>query len=138
MIIKIKDQRRVVTEPSHIFELLNAYFKTVDKIDRDKEHFFVLHLDTRHKIKIVEIVSIGILNASIVHPREVFTRAVRERSAQLILAHNHPSGEIEPSNEDIEVTKRLIEAGKILQIEVLDHLIYTSTGFYSFKREGII
>lgn len=127
-----------VTEPKGIYALLQSYFKTQDGIDKQKEHFFVIHLDARNRVKFLELVSIGILNASLVHPREVFCRAVRECSSQIILAHNHPSGDVEPSQEDIATTRRLIQAGEILGIQVLDHLIYTKGEFCSFKEKGIL
>jgi len=98
----------------------------------------VIHVNTRHKVKALELVGIGILDASLVHPREVFTRAVRERSAHIIVAHNHPSGSTEPSHADIMMTKRLVEAGKILGIKVLAHLIFTNKGFCSLTEEGIV
>lgn len=117
-----------------MYELLKGFFKTVDAVDQDKEHFFVFHLDVRNKVKIMELISLGTLNMSPVHPREVFTRAIGKRAASIILAHNHPSGNIEPSAEDIMVTKRLVDAGKLLSIEVADHIIYTHNGFYSFRE----
>ncbi len=138
MLINIQDKLEAVTQPSHIYSLLNAYFEGTDKIDQDKEHFFVIHLDSRNKIKLFELISIGTVNASIVHPREVFTRAVGERSAQIVLAHNHPSGNVEPSDEDIQTTKRMEKAGRILGIEVVDHIIYTETGYFSFKERRLI
>ena len=82
--------------------------------------------------------SLGILNSSIVHPREVFTRAVGERSAQVIIAHNHPSGDPHPSEDDITVTKRLAKAGEILGIELLDHIIVTQSGFTSFREKSLM
>ncbi|CAD7782800.1 MAG: hypothetical protein KCCBMMGE_01538 [Candidatus Methanoperedenaceae archaeon GB37] len=85
-----------------------------------------------------EIISVGSLNASLVHPREVFEPAVRNLAAQIILAHNHPSGDPEPSEDDITVTKRLIEAGKIMGIEVVDHIIVVKNGFFSFKEKGLL
>ena len=136
MIIKIRDIHKTIANPSHVFDMVSEYFKTIDSIDRDKEHFFVFHLNTRNKVKFMELVSIGTLNQSVVEPREVFTRAVAERSASIILAHNHPSDQANPSIEDISVTRRLQDAGKIISIEVLDHVICTSNDFYSMSRNG--
>lgn len=127
-----------VTQPEGIYKLLGSYFRNQDGVDRKKEHFFVIHLDTRNNIKFLELVSIGILNASLVHPQEVFCRAVRECSSQIILAHNHPSGDVEPSHEDIATTKRLVQAGEILGIKVLDHIIYARGKFCSFTEQGIL
>ena len=108
-----------------------------DHIDREKEHFYVMHLNTRRQVKLVELVSIGILNSSLVHPRETFRRAVCEGSESIIVAHNHPSGEPEPSDEDRKVTKLLFEAGNILGIRLLDHLIFTEKKFFSFRDNAM-
>jgi len=135
MKINVSETLKTVTEPEHIYKVVDSYFK---KIDICKEHFLVLHVDTRNKVKFLELVSIGILNASLVHPREVFVRAVRECSAQIVLAHNHPSGDTEPSHEDIMTTKRLVKAGEILGITVIDHIIYTKNGYCSLKEKGVL
>src|SRR5688572_11787868 len=102
-----------------------------DKIDQDKEHFYVMHLDIRSRVKLVELVSLGTLTSSLVHPRETFRRAVIAGSASIIAAHNHPSGEVEPSDEDTKTTKLLHEAGNILGITLIDHTIFTNDKFFS-------
>jgi DNA repair protein RadC len=104
----------------------------------DKEYFKAILLNVKNHVISIEDVSIGSLNSSIVHPREVFKAAVKRSSASIILAHNHPSGDPIPSKEDIDVTKRLVEAGKILGIEVLDHIIIGDGCFISFKEKHII
>ncbi len=101
-----------------------------------KEHFVVFFLDSRSQEIHREIISVGTINSSLVHPREVFEPAIKHLSVQVILAHNHPSGELEPSEEDLTVNKRLVEAGKLLGIEVLDHIIVTRDSFISFKEKG--
>jgi len=106
--------------------------------DHKKEHLFAVFLDSKNKIIKDEIISIGTLNSSLVHPREVFKEAIRNSANSVILIHNHPSGNPEPSEEDIEITKRLFEAGKILGIEVLDHVIVTKDSFHSFKETGLL
>ncbi len=138
MIFKIADTKRLVSNPAQIAGILEDYFKTIDTIDRDKEHFFCFHLNARNKIQMADIITIGILNASLVHPREVYTRAVKHRCSQIIVAHNHPSGNPNPSDLDIEITKKLVEAGKILQIELVDHIVYTPKTFFSFKEHHLI
>jgi DNA repair protein RadC len=105
--------------------------------DNKKEHFIVFYLDSRNQEIKREIVSVGSLNANLVHPREVFEPAVKHLAAQVILAHNHPSGDLTPSEEDLEINKRLVEAGKILGIEVTDHIIVTSRAYMSFKEKGL-
>jgi len=103
-----------------------------------KEHFIIFYLDSRNQEIKREVVSIGSLNANVVHPREVFEPAVRNYAAHIIIAHNHPSGEPTPSKDDIEITRRLVEAGRILGIEILDHIIVARNGFLSFKEQGLI
>lgn len=102
-----------------------------------KEHFLMLNLDTHNNL-IVNEISVGILNASLVHPREVFYKAILNNSAQVIIAHNHPSGICKPSNEDINTTKRLVEAGKIIGIEVVDHIIVSEYKNFSFRENKLI
>ncbi len=102
-----------------------------------KEHFIVLYLNARNRLVLRETISIGTINISIVHPREVFEPAIRMCAAQIILAHNHPSGDTEPSDADVTITKRLIEAGKLIGIDVVDHIIITKNGFGSLREEGI-
>jgi DNA repair protein RadC len=98
-----------------------------------KEHFVILYLDSRHKL-IVDDVSIGTLNASLVHPREVFKKAILTNAAQCIVAHNHPSGDPEPSPQDIALTRQLVDASKIIGIDLIDHVIVTSNKFRSLKE----
>ena len=137
MIIKISEDKKEILKPQDIYQILTDCLRSEDKVDRDKEHFWVFHLDCRNKIKLLELVSLGTLNSSLVHPREVFTRAVGERSAQIIIAHNHPSGEHTPSEDDIVLTKRLAKAGELLGIELIDHLVVTATGYTSFKQKAL-
>lgn len=106
--------------------------------DNKKEHFVVFYLDSRNQIIKQEIISIGTLNASLVHPREVFEPAIKNNAAQIIIAHNHPSGDCEPSREDLAITKRLQEAGKILGIEITDHMIVTNKSWGSFREMGLM
>lgn len=100
--------------------------------EADRERFVVLHLSSKNRILAKETISIGSLNASIVHPREVFRGAVLNCSAAIVLAHNHPSGDPAPSKEDVEITKRLVEAGALLGIRVFDHIIVGGSWYYSF------
>lgn len=101
-----------------------------------REHFRVLLLDTKNKVLGMEEISIGSLNTSLVHPREVFRPAIRKACASVILIHNHPSGDPTPSSEDIAVTRRLYEAGRLLGIEVLDHVVIGDGRFVSFREKG--
>jgi DNA repair protein RadC len=103
-----------------------------------REVFLCLHLDSKNKIVCVDHVSQGSLNASIVHPRELFSSAILSASAALILIHQHPSGDPEPSREDIELTERLVEGAKLLGIRILDHIIIGEDRYISFADRGIL
>jgi DNA repair protein RadC len=103
-----------------------------------KEHFVELCLDTKNQVIREDTVSIGSLNANIVHPREVFRTALIESAAHIIVAHNHPSGDPTPSKEDVDITKKLVETGKIMGIEVLDHVIIGDGRHFSMKEAGHI
>ncbi len=103
-----------------------------------KEHFVVFFLDARNQEIRREIVSVGTLNANLVHPREVFEPAIAHSAAQIIVAHNHPSGNTEPSEEDRVITVRLADAGKILGIEIVDHIVVSRDAFTSFKSCGYL
>ncbi len=106
--------------------------------DDTKEHLYVLHLNTKNQIMKNELVSVGTLNASLIHPREVFKSAIRESSHAIILVHNHPSGDVEPSNADRQVTSLLKQASSIIQIELLDHIIIGKTGWFSFRENALL
>ncbi len=106
--------------------------------EHKKEHFVIFYLDSRNQEIKREIISIGSLNANLVHPREVFEPAVKNLAAQVILAHNHPSGDIKPSEDDLTINKRLIEAGKILGIEVIDHIVVSKSSYFSFKEQKLL
>ncbi|AKA72083.1 RadC family protein [Clostridium scatologenes] len=103
-----------------------------------QEHLKVIMLNTKNVVMFIKDVSVGSLNSSIVHPREVFCDAIRKNSAFIIVCHNHPSGDPQPSNEDINVTNRLKECGKLLGIELLDHLIIGNGRYVSLKEKGIL
>jgi DNA repair protein RadC len=121
------------TSPTQVFEHLNYEFR-----DRRKEYFMALLLDGKNRIIKRTQISEGSLNQSIVHPREVFNVAVRESAAAMILLHNHPTGDPTPSPEDLEVTRRLCEAGELMGIKVLDHIIIGDGTFYSFSERGVM
>lgn len=128
-----KQKTKRVLSAEDVYKLVKSKLKNYTK-----EHFFVLSFDTRSKLLGIDEISVGTLNANLVHPRETFEAAIHRHSAQVIIVHNHPSGDPDPSEDDLTITKRLIESGKILDIEVLDHLIVTQNGFLSFKERGLI
>ena len=120
------------TAPAQIFELFR------DLYNETKEHFVTLHLDGKNKILCKDPVSIGSLNQSIVHPREVFKTALLSNAAAIILVHNHPSGDPSASKQDIAITNRLKEAGEIMGVNVLDHIIIGDGTYFSFVEEGLL
>jgi len=113
-----------------VWKLLRNYH------DRRQEYFLALTLDGASHLIEKRVITVGTLNQSLVHPREVFAEAIADRAAGIIIAHNHPSGQCFPSSQDRRVTERLREAGRILGIELLDHVILTRDGWYSFSEEG--
>jgi DNA repair protein RadC len=119
--------------PRQIFDHFHSLLR-----DKKKETFLVVLLDARHRILREERVSEGSLNSSIVHPREVFAPAVREGAGAVVLVHNHPSGDPSPSEEDVAVTRRLVQAAEFLGIHVLDHVIVGDGDYASFKEAGLL
>jgi DNA repair protein RadC len=122
-----------IKDPQSVVKAIRASIK-----DKAKEHFKLILLNARNKIIGISTISIGSLNASIVHPREVFKDAIMHGAYSVVLAHNHPSGDSEPSEDDLMITKRLVEAGKILDIKVTDHIIITKNGYFGFKEKNLI
>jgi DNA repair protein RadC len=106
--------------------------------DKAKEHFKLILLNSRNRVIGISTISIGTLTTSLVHPREVFKEAIMHSAASVVLAHNHPSGDPDPSEDDLKITKKLVESGKILGIEVIDHIIIGKIAHYSFREKGLI
>ncbi len=125
-------EKPVVKSPEDVVSIVKSQLK-----GKKKEHFLVLCLDTRNKAINYKSVSMGSLDTSIVHPREVFKEAISSSAASVIFVHNHPSGDPEPSKEDIELTKRLAKAGEIMGIEVLDHIIVCDKSYSSLKAKNL-
>jgi DNA repair protein RadC len=122
----------ILKSPEDVASEVRSQFK-----GKKKEHFLVLCLDTRNRLINRKLVSMGSLDTSIVHPREVFNEAVSSCAASVIFAHNHPSGDPEPSKEDVELTKRLAKAGEIMGIDVLDHIIICDKSYVSLKARNL-
>jgi DNA repair protein RadC len=126
--LKNKGYRKSITCSKDVYDMF------VDELkDKKKEHFFVLLLDTKNKVIKKELISVGTLNCSLVHPREVFKSAIKESANSIILVHNHPSGDCEPSHDDKKITKKMMLAGEILGIDVVDHIIFGNKNYYSFR-----
>lgn len=125
----------VIDSPARALEVLRAFIPQGE----EREHFVALYLDSRSRVKGACVVSIGTLSASLVHPREVFRPAIVAGAAAVIVAHNHPSGDTTPSAEDKDATRRLVKAGDLLGVPVLDHVIVADGGkFFSFKDGGLL
>lgn len=124
---------RIISSPQDAYQLVREWLES-----RDRECFGLVLMDTRNKVLGLHIVSIGSLNASIVHPREVFKPALLSNCAAIILAHNHPSGDPDPSKEDLAMTARLKQVGELLGVPVLDHLVIGDGTFVSLKERGLL
>ncbi|WP_292462645.1 DNA repair protein RadC [Methanolobus sp.] len=127
------EPRRKIRSPADVYSLLYPKMR-----EQKRERLVALLLDTKNQVLREEVISIGSLNANIVHPREVFKVALMESCASVILSHNHPSGDPTPSREDIAVTEKLIEGGKLLGIDVLDHVVIGEGRYVSLKDEGYV
>lgn len=137
--ISEKIKETPITNPEEIAKLLLNILMAEPKSERMKEHFWGVYLNSKNNIIKIELISLGTLNANLVHPRETYAPAIESKAGSLIVSHNHPSGDVEPSEDDLSITKRLTEAGKILGIELQDHIIIAEKGkFYSFKKEKLL
>jgi DNA repair protein RadC len=134
--IYLKDSKIQVHGAEEVAKVFQDILALEDKIEQEKEHYYVMHLNIRSQVMMVELVTVGTLTSSLVHPRETFRRAVMAGAASIIIAHNHPSGEVDPSDEDMKVTRVMLDAGNILGITMLDHIIFTKDDYFSFKRNG--
>ena len=129
---RIKPEGLKIKFPADVLPLIQHY------ADRKQEHFLSISINGANEIMNVRVVSIGLVNKSHVHPREVFADVISERASAVIVAHNHPQGELKPSEEDIKITKQLKETAKILGLSLLDHIIFNPKGYYSFAEQDAI
>lgn len=138
--IKLCKEGSILYEPRRICspdDAVSLCEKLLDNLDR--EQMIAISLDTKNQPTNVSVVSIGTLNSSMCHPREIFKVAVLSNANSIIISHNHPSGDTSPSNEDIRITERLVEVGKMMGIPIIDHIIMgEGRRYYSFKEEGLI
>jgi DNA repair protein RadC len=130
--------RHKIHNSDKVKQILQTILNLENEIDRNKEHFWAIGLNSNNAIVFIELVTLGILNSSIVHPREVFRFAILKGVAAIIVAHNHPSGNTSPSHQDKEITEKLMASGKILDIPVLDHVIITADEHFSFRDEDLM
>lgn len=124
-------------EPELRFSIPEDIFTRLSNIrEKEQEHFVVIGLDGRHEELYCSVITIGLLDRTLIHPREVFKQAIKENCTAIIVAHNHPSGLADPSDHDTEMTKRLVEAGELIGIPVLDSMIVSKSGYYSYLEKG--
>lgn len=135
--VQLVKDRKALKRPDHMLDAPRAVSLLMIELlgNPDREHFVVFMLDTRNKFIGANVVTVGTLTASLIHPREVFKPAILSNAAAVILAHNHPSDDTNPSAEDKETTKRLEQAGRLLGIGVLDHVIIGSGGAFASMRQ---
>ena len=139
MYIKLTASQKVkILCSDDIYGIMQRVLLRENKIDRNREHFWTISLDNVHKILNIELVSLGTVNETLIAPMEVFSVPLQKRAVKLILIHNHPSGEIQPSEVDKDITDRLIQVGRIMHLPVLDHLIITEKTYYSFADSGLL
>lgn len=125
-----------INDAVKVADLLRDLLNLESEIDRDKEHFWVIGLNAKSKVLFIDLVSLGSLTTAVVQPREVFRLAILKGVASIIVGHNHPSGDPEPSQEDIALTKRLKQSGDILCIPLLDHVIIGGSEYVSLAKKG--
>ena len=129
--IRLKENKKAkIDSAKNIFDLFEERLKS-----KKQEHFYTVLLNTKNKIISIQKISTGILDASIIHPREIFKSAIRNSASRIVLVHNHPSGDPEPSEEDIDITKKLIESGELIGIEILDHVIIGDGTYWSWLED---
>lgn len=133
-----EDHSVKILNADDLFDIMVNVLLREDKIDRDREHFWVVGLANNQKLLFIELISLGTVNKTLVEPMEVFSVALQKRAVRIILVHNHPSGELKPSDADRDLTDRLIQVGKIVNTPVYDHLIITRKSFLSFKDLGLM
>jgi DNA repair protein RadC len=129
---RVNAKGKKVAEPADILPLVTFLS------GKRQEHFICITLSGAHEVVAIRTVTVGLLNHSLVHPREVFADAITDRAAAIICVHNHPSGTLEPSSQDLAITRQLQEAGTLLGIQLLDHLIVTDSGWLSLKERGFM
>lgn len=121
-----------------LYHVMQRILLRENKIDQNREHFWIVGLESNNRILFIELISLGTVNRTIVEPMEVFSLALQKRAVNIILCHNHPSGSLQPSVKDKDVTDRLIQAGRIVNMPVLDHLIISERSYLSFEDNGVM
>lgn len=139
MNIQLSDEDKIkVLNGDDLYGIMQRILMRSDRIDQDREHFWIVGLANNNRILFIELISLGSVNATIAEPMDVFSFALQKRAVKVVLVHNHPSGELTPSEADKDLTNNLIQAGRIVHTEVSDHLIITERSYYSFLESGLL
>ncbi|WBX75339.1 JAB domain-containing protein [Tenacibaculum ovolyticum] len=139
MDIKLAEEEKIkILNSEDIYRIMQKILLRENKIDQNREHFWVIGLANNSRILFIELISLGSINKTIAEPMEVFSFALQKRAVRIILCHNHPSGELQPSEEDKNISDRLIQVGIIVNTEVLDHLIISDKNYLSFADTGLL
>ena len=139
MNVPLSDEEKIkVLNGDDLYTIMQRILVRADKIDQDREHFWVVGLATNNRILFIELISLGSSNATIAEPMDVFSFALQKRAHKVVLVHNHPNGELQPSEADKDLTDNLIQAGRIVNTEVYDHLIITPRSYLSFRETGLL
>jgi DNA repair protein RadC len=133
-----KEEKIKILNSDDIYGIMQRVLLRENKIDQNREHFWVIGLESNNRILFIELISLGSVKKALVEPMEVFSFALQKRAVKIILCHNHPSGEIKPSDADKDITDRLIQVGIIVNTEVIDHLIISDKSYLSFKDIGLL
>ena len=139
MNIKLTEAERIkILNSDDLYGIMQKILLREQKIDQIREHFWVIGLENNNRILFIELISLGTVNKTFAEPMEVFSLALQKRAVSIILCHNHPSGELRPSDEDKDITDRLIQVGIIVDLKVIDHLIISNKSYLSFKDIGLL
>ncbi|MGP8215759.1 MAG: JAB domain-containing protein [Bacteroidia bacterium] len=139
MIVQVEKEKKVtITGSKQVYKFLWGLIEAMEPFDKEKEHLYVIGVSRAFRIRYVDWVAMGTMHGLVAGPREVFRNAIHLGASAIILAHNHPSNSVIPSKEDITMTHCMVKAGKILNINVVDHLIVSAEGYYSFADEGVL
>ena len=139
MNIKLTEAERIkILNSDDLYGIMQKILLREQKIDQNREHFWVIGLENNNRILFIELISLGTVNKTFAEPMEVFSLALQKRAVSIILCHNHPSGELRPSDEDKDITDRLIQVGIIVDLKVIDHLIISNKSYLSFKDIGLL
>jgi DNA repair protein RadC len=139
MNIQLSDEEKIkVLNGDDLYGIMQKILLRADRIDQDREHFWIVGLANNNRILFIELIGLGSINATIAEPMDVFSFALQKRAVKVILVHNHPSGDVKPSEADKDTTDNLIQAGRIVRTEVYDHLIITDRSYLSFRETGLL